>query len=262
MKKYLERPNLGLNVEDVKKPRLWRFNQIRWRPRRGRPSPNLEEVLWFVFLWENKSRFQDSKNHDTGVEPLKLSTVLCSKSVRCLRHLRTHKVAKCQPTHEPSDKQHFSPHKCRMASAGHVLPLQPKLLLIGMLLEFAGNNNVTYSIIHGPVRWNQMLPLCHRGSCNLTQECKDRSSIKVKTWWNTHTTKKKEKDAQCEATILAAFMNFTTKCGPRGQWLRRRVQIWTEPRGPPVVHPLCGGTPPWHLWLWPEDDLFFVHATV
>lgn len=43
-----------------------------------------------------------------------------------------------------------------------VLSALPKLLLIGMPLEFAGNNNVTYSIIHGPVRWNQMLPLCDR----------------------------------------------------------------------------------------------------
>lgn len=70
-----------------------------------------------------------------------------------------------------------------------------------------------------------------RESCNVTQECKDQRCKKAKTWWNWNihcqATKKGEiKKMQGEGALLAAFMRFAPKCGHRGQWLSRLVQIW------------------------------------
>lgn len=90
------------------------------------------------------------------------------------------------------------------------------------------------------------------------KNAKDQRRKKAKTWWNWNMYCQPPTPCpkQCEGTVLAAFIRFTPKCGHRGRWFRRLVQIWTEPWGLPGAHPLAGGSPPRHLWLWSGDDLF------
>lgn len=82
------------------------------------------------------------------------------------------------------NQQQWSPHACGEAPQPPASSALTGLLLIGMPLEFAGNNNVTYSIIHGPVRWNQMLPLCDRArAVTWLKNAKSKDAEKRKTWW-------------------------------------------------------------------------------
>lgn len=119
-----------------------------------------------------------------------------------------------------------------------------------------------------PVRWNQMLLLCHRGRA-VTRLKHGRPSLHggngfMEQAWMLLGYKQ---NRGCHDTRLAVSMwHFpataqTEDDGSVGwsKWGRslRCCSQFTRP----VLVSLC--TPPWHLWPWPGDDLFCpCHALV
>lgn len=62
-------------------------------------------------------------------------------------------------------------------------------------------------------------------------------------------------------------VTFSCKCSDWGRWFSRLVHMGAEAWGSPGISPtLCWCrlvSLPWHLWPWPEDDLFCpCHASV
>lgn len=120
-----------------------------------------------------------------------------------------------------------------------------------------------------PVRWNHMLLLCHRGRAvtrlkhgrPLLPECKvlmERAGTLL-GHQQTQDGVTRARPFPCDIFLQSVQTDDNGSVGwsKCGQSLRCCPQFTH-----PVLMPLC--TPPWHLWLWPEYDLFFCpcHALV
>lgn len=112
-----------------------------------------------------------------------------------------------------------------------------------------------------PVRWNQMLLLCHKGRA-VTQLKHGRLLLHggkdfMEPAWMLLGYKQKH---EMSWHSLGSFqVTFSCECSNRGQWFSRLIHTGVKPKvlfaaHHPVLVLLY--TSPWHLWPCPEDDLF------
>lgn len=91
-----------------------------------------------------------------------------------------------------------------------------------------------------PVRWNQMLLLCHRGRA-VTRLKHGRPWLRggkdfMEQAWTLPGCKQ---STGCHDTRF--HVTFSCECSDRGRWFSRLVQMWAKPRVLLAVHPPCAG---------------------